>query len=291
MNDEPAFISVDPIGLSSKVTRDYRTTTIRDIGAMAEHPVRAEIDKDHVLRIVIDRKENRNALNLATLNALRDTFDKFAADPKIKCAVLRGAGEKAFAAGGDLKEFDAFRSEEEASNMVMVGKQALNSVRSFPAPVVAFVNGLALGGGAELCVACDMRFAAASAKVGFIHGKLAITSAWGGSTDLINLVGPSKALQLILRTELMTAADAFSHGVVNAISPEGAVADSELEEFLAPIIEKPAHVLRSTKALTLRWRRVMQQHLAEHETANHIQSWVHDDHWVAVEKVYGGKHK
>ena len=258
---------------------------------MTVGPIATEVDERGVLRVVIDREGNRNALNMSTLTMLRKTFDRFAADQNIKCAVLRGAGEKAFAAGGDLKEFDAFRTPQEAANMVSFGKRALNAIREFPAPVIAFVNGLALGGGAELSVACDMRFAAASAKIGFIHGKLAITSAWGGSTDLIDLVGPSKAMQLITRTELLSAADALDLGLVNACSGEGEKADAEFEAFLAPIAEKPAHILRSTKALALRWRRVMQQNLAELETANHIQSWIHEDHWAAVEKVYGDKHK
>ncbi len=258
---------------------------------MTETNIIAEIDSSKVLRVTINREANRNALSLSVLNSLRDTFRKHAGDDSIRLVTLRGAGDKAFAAGGDLKEFSAFRTEEDATRMVTVGKRALDTIRTFPAPVVAFINGLALGGGAELSVACDMRFASASAKIGFIHSRLAITSAWGGGTDLIDLVGAAKAMQLMARTELLTAQEAKNTGLVSDCSQAVEDAGVAFDEFISTMIEKPAHVLRAIKSLTLRRRRMVHAELGELESSNHVQAWIHEDHWDAVQSLYGDKHK
>lgn len=257
----------------------------------ADASILAEIDDKGVLRVAVNRPEKRNALDLATLKALRETFGEHAANERVKCAVLRGAGDEAFCAGGDLQEFDAFRTRTEAAHMASAGRAALDSIRSFPAPVIAFINGAALGGGAELGLACDMRFAAASARIGFIHARLAITSAWGGSGDLMDLVGPSRAMALITRAALLGADEALAIGLVDGCAAAGEDAPAAFETFLAPILDAPARLLRAIKKLASRRRRLIHEALSDIETKNHIESWIHDDHWRAVKRLYGDRYE
>lgn len=257
----------------------------------ADASILAAIDDQGVLRVALNRPDKRNALDLATLKALRETFDKHAANARVKCAVLRGAGDIAFCAGGDLKEFGALRTRTEAARMAAAGRAALDSIRFFPAPVIAFINGAALGGGAELALACDMRFAAASAKIGFIHARLAITSAWGGSADLMELAGPSRAMALIARAGLVGADDARAMGLADGCAAPGEDAAAAFEGFLAPILDAPARLLRAVKKLASRRRRLIHDALRDLETENHIASWVHEDHWRAVKRLYGDRHE
>ena len=116
---------------------------------------------DCIVRVVINRPETRNALSLAALDCLRDTFIKLHSDKSLKCVILTGAGDRSFAAGGDLKELASFKSNEQAAQVSTTGRQALDAIRQCPAPVYAAINGHALGGGAELAMACDYRIAKA----------------------------------------------------------------------------------------------------------------------------------
>ena len=174
--------------------------------------------KDQVLHLTINRPEKRNALNLRLLDEIGDAFAAHAEHPEIKLALLTGAGEKAFAAGGDLKELNTVRSEEDSFAMSRRGRRALDQIRYFPLPVVAAINGLALGGGAELCLACDLRIAAIHAEIGLIQSRLNVTTAWGGGIDLLDLVGHSRALQMLITAQRLGAAEALQLGIINAIA-------------------------------------------------------------------------
>ena len=126
--------------------------------------------KDDVLRLTINRPEKRNALSLSLLDELGAALHSHRETP-VKCALLTGAGDRCFAAGGDLKELDAIRSAADTRVMSERGHAALDEIRYFPVPVIGALNGLALGGGAELAMACDMRIATAHAELGADSGK------------------------------------------------------------------------------------------------------------------------
>ena len=142
-----------------------------------------------VLRITVDREARHNPLSRPVLAALRRALHEHAHDEALRCALITGAGQRYFAAGGDLHELDAVRTPEQAREMSDEGRAALDAVRDFPVPVLAVMNGDALGGGAELALACDFRLMREGAHIGFVHGRLAITSAWGGGPDLAALAG------------------------------------------------------------------------------------------------------
>ncbi|WP_207476924.1 enoyl-CoA hydratase/isomerase family protein [Arenibaculum pallidiluteum] len=239
-----------------------------------------------VLVVRIDRPEKRNALSVGLLEALRTTFEGAAAEDGIRLAVLTGAGDRSFAAGGDLRELDAVRGRAEAETMAATARAALDAVRRLPVPVVAALNGDALGGGAELAMACDFRVAAHHARLGFVQGRLNLSTGWGGGIDLIRLVGPSAALRLLTAAEILDASAARACGLVDSVADPGQDLDAAVEAFAAPILARPAHVLRSVKALVRAAREGAPR--AELDAVEHtrfVECWLHEDHWEAASRV------
>lgn len=235
-----------------------------------------------ILCVTIQRPERRNALSLGALAQLREIFTSHAGDTTIRYAVLRGAGDKAFASGGDVIEFKAIRTEDEARAMSEHGKRALAAVREFPTPVVAAINGLALGGGAELALACDLRFATPSARIGLIHARLNIAPSWGGGIDLMQLVGPARGLRLLATGEQLTAEGCLAIGLVDGIAPSDEGFDPALQQFLDSTLAAPPQVMRAIKSLALGQKLQGRQALEQAETEHFAKVWTHPDHWAAV---------
>lgn len=239
---------------------------------------------DDVLRITINRPEKRNALSLGLLDelgaALRSHRDK-----PVKCVLLTGAGDRAFAAGGDLKELDAIRSISATRVMSERGHAALDQIRYFPAPVIGALNGLALGGGAELAMACDLRIAAAHAELGLIQAQLNVTTAWGGGIDLINAVGNSAALAILCSGSRIDTQEALRIRLYEAVCPQDENFQAFTENFLQGYLSKSINVLRSYKATAAARRKRLQEELAETARQGFVTAWVHDDHWDAAAKA------
>lgn len=245
------------------------------------------ISRDNgLLRVLINRPEKRNALSQAVLDEIGAVFTAHAKDPELVAATITGAGERCFAAGGDLKEFDSLRSRDATARMTEASSTALDAVRDFPVPVIALLNGDALGGGAELAVACDMRVFAHHARMAFVQGTLCISPAWGGGADLVRLVGGSRALRLLARAEFLDASLALTLGLADAAAgPEQSFADFTAD-FLAPIMARKPQVMRAFKALVVATRdNPDRARLRAVETASLIETWQHPDHWAAAEQV------
>jgi len=238
-----------------------------------------------VLHVTINREQKRNALSLDVLAEIKQAFRANADDPSLKLAVLTGAGEKCFAAGGDLKELDSVRSVDASTEMSISAGAALDAVREFPLPVIALLNGAALGGGAELAMACDFRLAASHARIGFIQGTLHITTAWGGGPDLIERIGSAPALDLVTSARVLSAGDAVEIGVIDAVAQESL--SMLLEDYSSPMLAREAHVLRAMKALRLAAKAKFTAHLRELETELFVDCWTHEAHWEAAAKILG----
>lgn len=246
--------------------------------------------RDRVLYVTIDRVEKHNALAIAIIDAIGATFRAAAADESLVAAVLRGAGEKTFAAGGDLRELAALRTEAEAEKMALNAKAAFNAIRDFPVPVIAGLNGNAFGGGAELAVSCDFRVAATHARIGFVQGRLALATAWGGGPDLLDLVGRARGLKLMSTGEMLDAASALDIGLYDAVGGENESIDDTIETFLEPIRNQKPQSMRAFKAVSDAHRRGDDRAtMQDVETRMFVKTWVHDDHWEAAEKVLPAK--
>lgn len=241
--------------------------------------------------LTINRATKHNALSRAVLAELAATVIHYGNHPTTRFIIIQGAGDRYFAAGGDLVDLSTVRTPDATEEMSKAGRDALDALRNCPVPVVAYLTGDAIGGGAELALACDMRMIAASARIGFIQAKLSITPAWGGATDLCALVGPSRALRMMSRCEMISAETALDWGLADAIINDGP-AGHDVANFLEPLLRRSTLIMRALKAQTRAWRTghtyVQQREL---ELQSLITSWTHEDHWAAADHILLKKNK
>ncbi len=253
--------------------------------------IKAEI-QDRVLRVTIDRPAKRNALSLAVLAALRKAFDDHAGDESLILAVLTGAGDKSFAAGGDLHELASKRSEEAGRALAEDGYAALDAIRRFPVPVIAAINGDALGGGAETAFACDLRIAAAHARIGFLQGKLKIATAWGGGIDLARSVGPMRALEILGTSKIHSAHEALEQGIVTRVAPADVAFEDFISSYIAAFAHQSPQVMRAFKAQVHADRASpLHSERVEIERRHFAATWAHDDHWQASDAAVAALNK
>ena len=235
------------------------------------------------LDIVLDRPHARNALSRATLDEIAAVFARFADRPELRVAVLTGAGDRAFAAGGDLKEFDELRTAAAAEALFDIGQRATDAVRGFPLPVVAALNGVALGGGAELALACDFRVAGPTARIGFIQAQLALSTGFGAGIDLMEVLGARRAFLHMLRAEALGPQEALACGLVDAVAAADEPLAVAVDRFVAPILARPAALVRDLKAFVLTERHgAARATRRATERANFVRAWTDDAHWVAA---------
>ena len=173
--------------------------------------------KSSIAYVTVNRPKVLNALNMATMEELRSAFHDIKSDANIRVAMLTGSGEKAFIAGADISELakqDAITGKEYTHR----GQSVLSLIENLGKPVIACINGFALGGGCEIALACTMRLASENSKLGQPEVKLGIIPGYGGSQRLPRLVGKGLATQLLLTGEMITAQDALRIGLVNEIT-------------------------------------------------------------------------
>ncbi|HEY3451307.1 MAG TPA: enoyl-CoA hydratase-related protein [Myxococcales bacterium] len=175
--------------------------------------------KDAVATVTLDRQEALNALNLSVLASLKAAFARLAADKSLRAVVLTGAG-KAFVAGADIKEMAEF-TPAQAREFSLAGHEVMRQIEDFPRPVLAAVNGFALGGGCELALCCDLRIASEKAKLGLPEVTLGVMPGFGGTQRLARLVGCSAAKMLLFTGEVVPAPKALALGLVDeVVAPE-----------------------------------------------------------------------
>ena len=230
--------------------------------------------------IVIDRPSAHNAISRPTMAELGAALDEVAASDA-RVVALRGAGERVFVSGGDLKELAAIRTEDEAQAMAMTMRTLLDRVASLPVPVVAALNGHAFGGGCEVAIACDFRLAADDVKLAFNQVDLGIMPAWGGIERLQAVVGRGRALYLLTTGLPIDAHTAAAWGLVERVVPRPEF-DDRLTELLERIARAPREALVGIKAAADAAHPAARPDLASAATASFATTWVNDAHWAAV---------
>lgn len=169
----------------------------------------------------VNRPAARNAFDWAAQEQFAELIAVIAADDSLRALIITGAGDKAFAAGADLKQL-ANHPEPEAGVRLSRGMQAaLLQMTALPIPTIAAINGDALGGGCEIVTACDLRIAAPHARLGFVQVRNGLPTGWGGAYRLVQLVGQSRAMELMLTSRILNADEAQAIGLVHRISPAG----------------------------------------------------------------------
>lgn len=176
------------------------------------------MDDAAVRTVTVNRPDKLNALNRATLEALDTAFSEAAADPAVRVVVLTGAGPKAFVAGADIAEMNGL-SAVQGRDFSLLGQGLMRRIERMPKPVIGRINGFALGGGLELAMACHLRVAAETAKVGQPEVNLGLMPGFGGSQRLLRLCGRAAALELCLLGTPITATRAAQLGIINEVVP------------------------------------------------------------------------
>jgi enoyl-CoA hydratase len=175
---------------------------------------------NNLAQVTINRPKKLNALNKVTIEELHEAFEALEDNENIKVILLTGSGEKAFVAGADISEFANF-SVNEGSSLAREGQEMLfNFIENLSIPVIAVINGFALGGGLELAMSCHFRIASDNAKMGLPEVSLGVIPGYGGTQRLPQLVGKGKAMELIMTAGMITAADALNCGLVNHVTTQ-----------------------------------------------------------------------
>ena len=172
--------------------------------------------EDAVAVVTVDRQDAMNALDVATLTQLRDELRVLAEDESVRVVILTGAGERAFVAGADIKYMSGL-DVDEAKEWGALGHEAGRLLETMPKPTIAAVNGFALGGGCELALACDFRYASSTAKLGQPEVNLGLIPGWGGTQRLARVCGLGVAKELIFTGRTVDAEEALRIGLVNAV--------------------------------------------------------------------------
>jgi enoyl-CoA hydratase/carnithine racemase len=233
--------------------------------------------------VTIDRPDVRNAIGLATVDELESALDH-ALESGATVLVLRGAGERVFVSGGDLKELGAIRTYDDAVGMASRVRRVLDRVATFPVPVIAALNGHALGGGAEVAIAADIRVAADDIKIGFNQVNLGIMPAWGGAERLAQAVGRSRALLAIATGEVYDAPTAQRVGLVDVVVPR-ATFDGEWRALARRMATTAPGTTRAVKSVIAAAAPSLHPELEPDATDSFARLWSAEAHWEAVEAL------
>jgi len=206
-----------------------------------------EVDEQGICTITINRPEKLNALNNQVFLDLDSAIGQVETDKSVKVIIITGAGEKAFVAGADIKEFSDFDALQ-ATELSSRGHRVFQKIEDLTKPVIAAVNGFALGGGCELAMACHLRVASESAKLGLPEVTLGLIPGYGGTQRLVSLVGRAKALELMFSGKFIGAEEAQSIGLVNQVSESA----TESAKKLASLISKQAPLALKNAILAVR---------------------------------------
>ena len=240
-----------------------------------------QFKKDHrgVGVLTLNRPHVRNAMNWEAMELFSEAIDTADEDDGLKALIITGA-EGAFSSGGDLFELDNFLSRLDGIRLSTLMGNALQHLERLKVPTLAAMEGPAMGGGAEIALACDIRVMAEKAFMGLMHIKLAIIPAWGGGQRLLRAVGYSRALEWLSSGKIVSALEAQASGLANRIAPDGKALESAME--LARTISSRAH--HSVTAV----KRVLQAGLNEPpdaaesiEQSEFVDQWASEEHYQA----------
>lgn len=212
-----------------------------------------------VATVTLARPERLNALGLATWSRLRDVFTELETAADLRVVVVRGSGDKAFAAGADISEFPELRlSAVDAQSYNRVLGDALQRIVALPLPVIAVVHGLAVGGGCELAAACDVRVASTDARLGIPIGKLGVTLGYVETRVVARLIGPARLKYLLFSGRLVDANEAFAMGLVDRVVAPADL-EREVSTLVGSILSAAPTTMRAAKVVT----NMSDRHLSE----------------------------
>jgi enoyl-CoA hydratase len=243
-----------------------------------------------VATITFNQPDARNALPLAGMQAFAAAVEQLTADDTLRAVILTGAGIQAFCAGGDLHDLAPLTSAEDGEAVGQMMGDALLALEALPVPVIAAINGYALGGGSEIALACDLRVVDESVRFGVVHKQVALIPGWGGGQRLLRAVGYARAMDLLLTAQVLNARDMLRLGLAQRVVPDGE-AYTGAWKLVQSFDDAPLDVVRAIKSLL---RAGVQRPYAEALDEEHAlfpDLWAADAHLEAVEKFLNRKPK
>ncbi len=225
----------------------FELKTRLEAGVVEEKSVVTQ-SQNGVFKITINRPSKLNSITTEMLNTVADAIEKTDSDKAIRCVVITGAGDRAFSAGADIDEFSKLTSTQ-ALDYTRAGKKAMKKIKAAKKPVVAAINGFALGGGCELASWCDFRVASDRAKLGQPEANLGVIPGWGGTKILAKLVGKQRAKLLIMTGETVTSEEARQMGLVDKVYSAGEF-NTRVDDFVSKIVAASPKVIGAVKRLT-----------------------------------------
>lgn len=248
------------------------------------HCIKYEI-KDRVMFVELHRPDVLNAINLNMIHELTTLFQDAENTEDVSVIIVKGSGDRAFSSGGDLLEFHSITTFEATQNMMNSAKQLLDVIASSSKLTIAAINGYALGGGAELTTAFDVRVASMNAKIGFVQSNLGITTAWGGGSRLISIIGHTHALPILIKGEILPASKWAELGFIDRLFSIEKF-EEESMNYALDLASKSPQVLKAYKklALPLIHTEVLERAIEE-EVRQAIDLWLSDEHMQAASRA------
>jgi enoyl-CoA hydratase/carnithine racemase len=247
-----------------------------------------EVGGDDIGVITMNRPEARNALTWEAMDSFSQAVDNaYAYERDLRALVVTGA-EGAFCAGGDLFELDGYPTRLDGARLAAIMGEALTRLESLPVPTLAAMEGPALGGGAEVALACDVRVMAEGATIGMMHVRLGICPAWGGGQRLLRLVGYTRALEWMAAGKVFTADEALAYGLANHLAPEGGALDAAMG-LAASFARQDGQAVRAIKRLARAGVELPYDRAAEAERSEFPDLWAAPAHLEASARFVARK--
>lgn len=237
---------------------------------------------DHITILTINRPAQRNALDLATMHAFSQAVTDLAGDSELRAVIVTGTGTESFCSGGDLYELHQYTSEADARMMITLMGDTLLALERLSVPVIAAINGYALGGGSELALACDLRIADDQTRMGFVQAKLALIPGWGSGQRLLRIAGYARAMDLLLNARILNASELLASGLVNRVVETGSALEHALL-YAQHFNQYPLTVIQSIKTLLQAGLNQPYEAALKSERDLFPSLWAADAHIQAVE--------
>lgn len=240
-----------------------------------------------VLLWTITRPEVRNAFDFPTFDAIFAAIGEAGRDRLLRAVVLTGAGST-FVSGGDLRELRGATTRADAGRIADHGRRMCHGIAQLPVPVIAALSGPAVGGGAELAVACNLRVADPRARLSFKHARMAVTTAWGVMPKLVSMVGQGAAARLLLAGQDLEAPEALRVGLVDAVCDEGAAVATAMA-WAGEVARGAPRAIAGLKALLRDTVDATPARQRARERSLFLAAWTDEDHHEAVEAFFEGR--
>src|SRR5215510_1582071 len=242
------------------------------------------VERGAVTLLVVNRPAQRNAIDFATMDELEEALTVLEKDEALRALVLTGGGDT-FVSGGDLKDFQVLVTAEDGKRMARRMGSILTRLSCLPVPVIAALNGPAVGGGTEVALACDLRVAAANAYFSFRQVTMGIMTAWGGAPRLLALLGFSRSLYYLLTAERISPDQALQMGLVQRITPEGQAVAGAVE-LAQQLVNQPPLAVQAIKRTLRKIQGVPFDAAAAIEVQEFGEVWASADHQEAVDAFF-----